>query len=310
MDINLARTFLIVAETGSFIDAARKMNVTQSTVSARIKSLEELLGRPLFERSKSGATPTAAGEQFRKHALALVRVWQHAQLEVDLSDQHRDHLSVGAALGLWDGFLLKWVAWMRTAIPDIAVSASTGVPAVLIQRLIEGTLDLALMYRPVQPPGLTCEHLFDEELVMVSSAPTTARRGNVDYVFVDWGPDFQSDHAAAYPDLAGSSLALDLGPTGLDYLLANPASGYFPWRIVKPHVMRGRVRLVKRARKFVYPVYMIYPEARDEEAFGPILSGLRREASKQAELGVSNSVPRGPAKAGRQAQAAKRIATP
>ena len=45
MDINLARTFLMVAETGSFIDAARKMNVTQSTVSARIKSLEDLLGR-------------------------------------------------------------------------------------------------------------------------------------------------------------------------------------------------------------------------------------------------------------------------
>ena len=46
MDIALARTFLMVAETGSFIDAARKMNVTQSTVSARIKVLEEHV-RPL-----------------------------------------------------------------------------------------------------------------------------------------------------------------------------------------------------------------------------------------------------------------------
>jgi len=74
MDVNLARTFLMVADTGSFIDAARKMNVTQSTVSARIKGLEDMLGRPLFERSKSGAELTAAGEQFQKHALALVRV--------------------------------------------------------------------------------------------------------------------------------------------------------------------------------------------------------------------------------------------
>ncbi|MFK5098316.1 LysR family transcriptional regulator, partial [Klebsiella pneumoniae] len=73
MDIQLARTFLMVAETGSFIEAGRRMNVTQSTVSARIKSLEELFGRPLFERSKSGATLTAAGDQFQKHALALVR---------------------------------------------------------------------------------------------------------------------------------------------------------------------------------------------------------------------------------------------
>ena len=105
MDINLARTFLMVAETGSFIDAARKMNVTQSTVSARIKSLEDLLGRPLFERSKNGAELTSSGSQFQKHALALVRVWQHAQLEIGLSATHRDHLSVAAPLSLWHGFL-------------------------------------------------------------------------------------------------------------------------------------------------------------------------------------------------------------
>src|SRR5665647_1946887 len=117
MDVNLARTFLMVAETGSFIDAARKMNITQSTVSARIKGLEDLLGRPLFARSKSGAELTAAGEQFQKHALALVRVWQHAQLEVGLSDQHRDHLAVGAPISFWDGFLLKWVSWLRSNIP-------------------------------------------------------------------------------------------------------------------------------------------------------------------------------------------------
>src|SRR5580765_4035849 len=93
MDINLAQTFLMVAETGSFIDAARKLNVTQSTVSARIRGLEELFGRPLFERSKNGASLTGAGEQFQKHALALVRVWQHAQLEVGFSGPYRDHLS-------------------------------------------------------------------------------------------------------------------------------------------------------------------------------------------------------------------------
>ena len=124
MDIALARTFLMVAETGSFIDAARKMNVTQSTVSARIKALEELFGRPLFERSKNGASLTGAGEQFQKHALALVRVWQHAQLEVGLSGPYRDHLAVGAHATLWDGFLLRWISWLRDNIPDIAISAS------------------------------------------------------------------------------------------------------------------------------------------------------------------------------------------
>ena len=80
------------------------MNITQSTVSARIRVLEELFGRPLFERSKNGASLTGAGEQFQKHALALVRLWQHAQLEVGFSGPYRDHLAVGAQATLWDGF--------------------------------------------------------------------------------------------------------------------------------------------------------------------------------------------------------------
>jgi LysR family transcriptional regulator, flagellar master operon regulator len=280
MDINLARTFLAVAESGSFIDAGRKMHITQSTVSARIKSLEDMLGRPLFERSKAGAALTAAGEQFRKHALALVRVWQHAQLDVELSDQHRDHLSVGAPLSLWEGFLLKWVAWLRRDIPDIAVSARMGLAAVLAQRLLEGTLDLAVLYRPVQPPGLAIEHLFDEEFVLVTSGKPGGRRSGGDYVFVDWGPDFQVDHAAAHPELTSPGLNLDLGPAALSYVVNHPASAYFPLRLVKPHLARGRLRLPKRVRKFVYPVYMVYPEARDEEAYEPILVGLRREAAR------------------------------
>jgi DNA-binding transcriptional LysR family regulator len=279
MDIALARTFLMVAETGSFIDAARKMNVTQSTVSARIKGLEDMFGRSLFDRSKSGAALTGAGEQFQKHALALVRVWQHAQLEVGLAGQHRDHLAVGAPATLWDGFLLKWISWLRGNVPDIAISASASLPAVIVQRLLEGTLDLAVMYEPGQPPGFATEHLFDEEFVLVTSAPGRRRHHN-DYVFVDWGPAFQADHTAAYPELNKTGVNLDLGSMGIDFLLANEASGYFPRRLVKHHVSRRRLRIPARSRSFASAVYMVYPEARDEEAYEPILQGLR-QASKR-----------------------------
>ena len=242
MDVTLARTFLIVAETGSFIDAGRKMNITQSTVSARIKGLEDLLGRPLFTRSKAGAELTGAGELFQKHALAMVRVWSQAQLQVSLADKHPDHVSIGAPLSLWTGFLLKWISGLRTDIPGIAVSAMGGLSSLLTQRLIEGTLDIAVMYRPSPPPGLTIEHLFDEEFVLVSSAKQGARRGQNDYLLVDWGADFLQDHAAAFPELANPALSMELGPLGLDYLLQNECSGYFPARLVRTHIARGRLR--------------------------------------------------------------------
>jgi LysR family transcriptional regulator, flagellar master operon regulator len=282
MDIILARTFLMVAETGSFIDASTKMHVTQSTVSARIKGLEQLLGRPLFARSKTGAALTPAGVHFQKHALALIRVWQHAQLEVGLSVQHRDHLSVGAPTCLWDGLLLPWVAWLRTNIPDIAVSASAGTAAEITQRLVEGTLDLAVLYRPTQPPGLIIEHLFDEEFIHVTSGAAANRRTGGDYIFIDWGADFQLDHAAAFPDRVQAGLNLDIGSIGLDYVLKNASSAYFPRRLVTAHIASGVLRATARARKFVYPVYMAYPEARDIDAYAPILAGLRAKAGAGA----------------------------
>lgn len=278
MDISLARTFLAIVEAGNFKDAAERLHVTQSTVSTRIKALEDLLGRALFERSKAGATLTAAGEQFQRHAMALLRVWRHAQLDVALSDKHSDHLSVGAQISLWDAFLLKWIIWMREMHPHIAVTASVGASNALIERLSEGTLDLAIVYRAQSRAGIVVEHILDEELVLVTSGDSATRKPGDDYVFVNWGPEFAADHADTYPELALTGLNLDLGAIGVSYLLEAKASGYFPLRIAAPHIAQGRLRIVERARRFVYPVYLAYPEDRDDEAYESMLAGLRRLA--------------------------------
>ena len=282
MDIALARTFLMIAETGSFIEAARRMNVTQSTVSSRVRNLETLLGRQLFERSKVGAQITPAGEQFQKHALAMVRVWQQAQLDVGFSGQHDQHLAVGAEATLWPSLLVAWIASLKEARPDLALSAVTETGPMLTQRLLDGTLDVAVVYQPLQSPGLVIEHLFEEELVLVSAARGDARRRTDDYILVDWGPDFREDHAIAFPKRSGARLTLDIGPMAVEYLLNNEGSGYLPARLVRGHLSRGRLKLVARARRFSVPVAAIYPEAREEDEFGPILDSLRARVARYA----------------------------
>lgn len=280
MDINLARTFLTVAETGSFIDAAHRLNITQSTVSARIKGLEDLLGRPVFERSKSGADLTEAGEQFHKHALTLVRVWQRAQLEVGLSDQNRNHISLGAPPALWNGFLLQSISLLRKDHSDIAITGASGLPEHLLKQLIEGELDLVIMYRPIQPPGHAIEHLFDEEFVLVSAVTSGQTQENNSYVFINWGTDFRADHASAYPDLVNPRLSLDFETLDIDYILSNNLSAYFPLRLVKPYISSGLLYQPENARRFTYPVYVVYPESGNEEGYLPILNMLKRECAK------------------------------
>jgi DNA-binding transcriptional LysR family regulator len=276
MDVDLARTLLAIVEAGSFKEAANKLNLTQSTISARVKTLEEAVGKRLLERSKAGVYLTPPGEHFYRHAVALVRVWRQALLEVAMSDEHTDHLAIGAQISLWEGFLLPWVAWMRDTSTDIAVTASIGASLELMDRLTEGTLDLAIAYRATSRPGLIVEHIFDEELVLITSGNDKGRRPGPGYVFVNWGPEFAADHAAAYPDLLHSGLHLDLGAIGVNYLFDTNASGYFPLRVAQSYIEAGHIKLVSRARRFIYPVYAVYPEHRDEASYDPILESLRQ----------------------------------
>lgn len=73
MDIELARTFVEIATSGSFLNASKRLHVTQSTVSLRVKRLEQLLGKPVFVRSRSGIELTPAGEQFERFARTLLK---------------------------------------------------------------------------------------------------------------------------------------------------------------------------------------------------------------------------------------------
>ena len=65
MNVELARTFLEIVAMGNFASAAERLHVTQSTVSMRIRSLEDQLGRTLFTRTKAGASLTSAGDRMR-----------------------------------------------------------------------------------------------------------------------------------------------------------------------------------------------------------------------------------------------------
>src|SRR3546814_1007926 len=92
MDTELARTFLTIVAAGSFVGAAERLYVTQSTVSARIHALEEHLGCTLFVRNKGGTTLTPAGRQFEKHAFTLVRTVERARHDVGRSEEHTSEL--------------------------------------------------------------------------------------------------------------------------------------------------------------------------------------------------------------------------
>lgn len=284
MNIDLARTFLEIAETGNFNRAAERLRVTQSTVSTRIKALEDELGRALFLRGKNGAELTPVGQQFRRYAASMVRLWEQARHEVALPPGFRGAITVGGQFSLWDRMLLHWVPWMRAAMPDIALRVEVGQSDGLIRQLAEGLIDVGVMFSPQSRPGLTAERLMEERLVLVSSRPREAGQWDETYVFVDWGPEFLMAHAQAYPNLPTPAVTVGLGALGLQHILANGGFGYFPMRVVRVPLQQGRVHLVVGAPEFRRPAFIVYPtDSLSDDTVATAIRGLREIAAAESE---------------------------
>jgi DNA-binding transcriptional LysR family regulator len=200
MDIGLARTFLAIVEVGNFVRAADQLFVTQSTVSTRVKLLEDLIGQQMFVRSKAGATLTPAGGRFKPFAEKLIQTWEHARQDVGLPPNFSGMLTVGVEFTLWERLLVRWLPWIKSAIPDIAIRTDVGSTAYLSRMLIDGLLDVVVTYTPQQRSGLVIEQLMEEHLVLVSSHPAAKGPDDHNYIYVDWGPEFRIEHMEAFPE--------------------------------------------------------------------------------------------------------------
>ncbi|WP_308918076.1 LysR family transcriptional regulator [Jannaschia sp. LMIT008] len=285
MDIQLIRTFVEVANTGSFVAASGRLFVTQSAVSLRVQRLEDALGKTLFERSKAGAVLTPAGHAFEGYALSLLKLWEEARQQVAVPDGFSRSLVIGGQYSLWPRLGFRWMDALREAMPDLALRAELGMPDRLTRFLVEGVCQTALTYMPQMRPGLTVRPVLDDELVMVASwaAPDDAHAPDVraSYVFADWGPEFQHAHAAALPDLT-TGVTLSLGALGAEYLIPRRAAAYMPARAVRRHLDAGRLHLVPNAPRFPFPAWVVLRDDIDDDLRAIALERLDHVAA-QAE---------------------------
>lgn len=281
MDITLERTFLEIVASGSFLRASERLHVTQTAVSARVKALESMLGRQLFVRNKSGATLTPAGQQFVRHAPALIQMWERARQQVAVPRGRSVVLTVGCEASLWDPLMLNWLLWMRTRGSHLALRAEVALPADLLARVGNGTLDVAVLYAPQQRPGIQIDLLQDEKLVFVTTSRQGRRPTPDRCVHVDWGPEFALQFALAFPELADAAVSASLGPLALGYVLAAGGAGYFRMAVVREHLQAGRLHPVKGAPEFSYPAYAVYSARADSQGLAPALAGLREVVARQ-----------------------------
>jgi DNA-binding transcriptional LysR family regulator len=171
MRLTLAQieTFYWIARLGSFHAAARQLNLTQPSISGRIRELELELGCVLFDRSGGRARLTEAAKAIRSQAEQML----------SLAREIRDETSTGRLRGLLRLGVVETVAHLalpglirdlNTRKPGLHIELAVDVGATLLQRLNDRQLDVAITTDAVAADGITVHPLGDIDLAWLGPA--------------------------------------------------------------------------------------------------------------------------------------------
>lgn len=208
MQVELIETFLDLMESRSFNRTAERLNLTQSTVSHRVKALEAQFNRKLFTRNKGGTVPTAAGLRFLDYAKALQNQWHEATRAVTNAGALERSMRLGVQHDLAEAFAGEWMATIRREMPGIEIYMEADYSNQMNRDLGAGDLDLAILYTPHYLPDLYYERIGDLHYVMVSTeAQTLAEVRSESYIRSSYSPGFDRAHRLALPHLSAALLA-------------------------------------------------------------------------------------------------------
>lgn len=199
MDLQQLKTFLEVCQTRHFGHAASNLYLTQSAVSFRIRQLESQLGTALFVRHRNNLQLTAAGERFRQHADSIVSRWEQARLDVASQQDRAPTLSLASTTAIWQAWLNPALLDLHVALGDRHWQTETLTPDQISRRLLERSLDLAILPMPLKVDELSSRLLTPLPLVLVTPSGVTAEPAlEQHFVHLDWAPNLP---ALSQPEL-------------------------------------------------------------------------------------------------------------
>jgi LysR family nitrogen assimilation transcriptional regulator len=168
MELEQIEYFVRVAELGSFTRASRALNMAQPALSRKIRLLEVELRQNLLVRNGRGATTTDAGKLLLEHGRGILHQVQRLREELG---RVRGSLAGRVAIGLPPSIAkvltVSLTREFRAKLPQAALSISEGLSVAMQESIINGKLDLALLYGAVPSQGLEITHLLDEDLFLV-----------------------------------------------------------------------------------------------------------------------------------------------
>jgi LysR family hydrogen peroxide-inducible transcriptional activator len=166
-DLRQLECFCAVARAGSFTRAAGILGITQPSLSEQIARLEQGLGAPLFERLNRRIELTPLGQAILGKAQALLEDAASLPEQIERTRQGvRGPLRVGAIPTILPYYLAPLLKGFTTRYPEVDLHLREGTTAELVEQILEGSLDLAVLSLPVSASGLVMKELFRDPLYL------------------------------------------------------------------------------------------------------------------------------------------------
>ncbi len=234
MNIRDLKYLVTVARLKHFGKAAEQCFVSQPTLSAQIKKLEEELGVKLFERNNKNVMLTEAGTELAKKAQGILNeVDEFKQLAQNINDPFAGSLHLGIIPTLSAYLLPHLVPIIKKQLPKLTPYFHEDQTHRLIKQLKAGELDAILLAFPIPADGLTCLPLFDEPFYL--ALPTKhplAKKPRVNVADIDSNEllllqegHCLRDQALSFCQQAGVTQRLDFQATSLETLRQMVAAG-------------------------------------------------------------------------------------
>jgi DNA-binding transcriptional LysR family regulator len=193
MDIQLFRTFLLVAKLSNITQAAEQLNFTQPTVTAQIRTLEEHFGLSLFERIGKKLYITAAGRELTIHTEKLLTVYHDINTEMQRFASSANPIRLGASTTAASYILSPILLDFQNSCiaASVIVDICTNLPMTM-KGLLDNTFDIAIVHDEINNSQIIQFDLSKEKLVCVAKRDLFVTQNNChdinQYPFINFHP--------------------------------------------------------------------------------------------------------------------------
>jgi LysR family nitrogen assimilation transcriptional regulator len=176
MDLKQLNYFLCLAREGKMTRAARQLNIVQPALSMQIAKLEKSFGKQLFDRDAHGVSLTPAGETLVLLAGTITKEVDRAKEEMArLDGKISGRVSIGMITSAAQSTLAASSAKIAAQYPEIRLLICEGYTDTLIDWVVAGELDVAIVNMPLRKIPLTAHHILDEEMMLACRTGSKTR---------------------------------------------------------------------------------------------------------------------------------------